>query len=535
MPEIDLQHASLADLVAGCDIDHSIGPVVDTQGGTAAGYARWQRFRQQQLSRYASLRNNPLVDGVSRLSAYLHYGMISPMRIAREAAQQATAGSQKFLDELLIWRELAYAFCFYRPDHGRWSALPDWARQSLQAHRNDKRPALYTWEQLARGQTHDELWNSAQQSLLKHGELHNNLRMTWGKAILNWQATPQQALRTIVDLNHRFALDGRDPASYGGILWCLGQFDRPFEPEQAVLGSVRPRPTTSHAQRLDSVAYASKIGRPRCAIVPRVAVVGAGMSGLIAARTLCDSGMKVTVFEKSGGVGGRMATRQLNGQSAFDHGAQYFTVRDARFRRYVDSWIEQGLVSCWPADFHSQAGVVVLRDGVLQADSNSVDRFVGVPGMNSVCQHLAQGLELRLQTRASRVQLRQGELTLFAEQGPSLGSFEQLVLAIPAPQALPMIEQSPELVAAIANINMHPCWAVMATFEQPLTNAWVGAFLHDSFLSWAARNHTKPGRNPAAEQFGHPCPQHMEPRESGSRSTADCARNAARILASVRT
>lgn len=132
---------------------------------------------------------------------------------------------------------------------GRW--VPTWAQKALQAGTRDPRPYLHTWEELSRGQTHDPWWNAAQQSLVRHGGLHNNLRMTWGKAILNWTRSPQQALRMLIDLNHRFALDGRDPASYGGILWCLGQFDRPFQPPQPILGTVRPRPTAGHAQRLD--------------------------------------------------------------------------------------------------------------------------------------------------------------------------------------------------------------------------------------------------------------------------------------------
>ncbi len=91
--------------------------------------------------------------------------------------------------------------------------------------------------------------------MLLHGELHNNVRMTWGKAILNWTADAKSALSTIIDLNHRFALDGRDPASFGGILWCLGQFDRPFPPARPILGTVRDRSTGQHAERLDVNRY----------------------------------------------------------------------------------------------------------------------------------------------------------------------------------------------------------------------------------------------------------------------------------------
>jgi photolyase PhrII len=196
---IDLQSADLAALVAGCEIDHSIGPVPETVGGSSAGYTRWDRFRRNGLRQYHQRRNSPLVDGVSRLSPYLHCGMVAPQRIAREAAEAGGEGAEKYLDELLIWRELAYAFCFYRPDHTRLSVLPSWAQQTLHEHAEDPRPALFDWETLARGRTGDAVWDAAQRSLLIHGELHNNVRMTWGKAVLQWTAGPRKALNMLID------------------------------------------------------------------------------------------------------------------------------------------------------------------------------------------------------------------------------------------------------------------------------------------------------------------------------------------------
>jgi photolyase PhrII len=499
---LDLQSADLDELVARCRIDHAVGPVVDTVGGSTAGYQRWKNFRDNGLRSYARRRNDALVDGVSRMSPYLHYGMVSPLRIAREAAEPDHRGSQKFLDELLIWRELAYAFCFHREDHDQWSALPEWARATLQARAADPRPAIYSWEELARGQTADALWNAAQLSLLRQGELHNNVRMTWGKAILNWTASPQQALQRIIDLNHRYALDGRDPASYGGILWCLGQFDRPFPPEQPVLGTVRPRPTGQHAKRLDQERYGKRVSAVRYDRVPQVAVIGAGMSGLFAARTLADHGLPVTVFEKSRGVGGRMATRRADEGVSFDHGAQYFTVRDERFRRYVDSWQQQGLVARWP---DPQAGpgqrIVVLKDGQLVSESESTARFVGLPAMNAVGKHLAADLPIRLKTRIAEILPANDELELVDDQGQSCGRFQRLVVSAPAGQTAELLTHFPALAAAAGSCRMDPCWAAMATFPQALTDQWVGAFLHDSFLVWTARNQTKPGRRDHVEQL----------------------------------
>jgi deoxyribodipyrimidine photolyase len=178
---VDLKTVDLADVIRHCEVDHAVGPIGHSIGGSTAGYARWEEFKRDKLQRYARDRNDALCDGVSRISAYLHYGMVSPLRIAREAALIGGAGAEKYLDELLVWRELAYIFCLYRKDYQSTSALPQWAARTLTEHEVDVRPALLDWETLARGQTGDLLWDAAQRSLLRQGELHNNVRMTWGK------------------------------------------------------------------------------------------------------------------------------------------------------------------------------------------------------------------------------------------------------------------------------------------------------------------------------------------------------------------
>jgi len=497
---LDLREADLEELVARCDIDHSVGPVTDTIGGSEAGYHRWNQFKEKSLRRYARQRNNPLLNGASRLSAYLHYGMVSPFRIAREAAEFDNEGAEKYLDELLIWRELAYTFCFYRADHDQWSAIPDWAQATLVQHATDDRPETYSWEQLARGKTSSELWNAAQKSLLMHGELHNNVRMTWGKSLLNWQRSPQESLTTIIDLNHRYALDGRDPASYGGILWCLGQFDRPFEPEQEIIGSVRPRPISDHAGRLDTEKYYRKVSVPRFAPVPHVAIVGAGISGLFAARALRDHGLKVTVFEKSRGAGGRMSTRRVEGGGTFDHGAQYFTARDKRFIRYVDSWLQEGIVAKWPdEELGAEQKIVVLEGGEQISESSVQARFIGVPTMNSICKHLAKDVEIQFQTRVAKVIAGNKKIELVGEASHSLGAFNRLLVTAPAAQSAELLSGFPDLAARISSVKMNPCWATMVSFASPVTDQWVGAFLRSKILSWVARNGTKPGRRSDVE------------------------------------
>ena len=485
---VDL-NADLAELISVCDIDHAVGPVSDTVGGSAAGYARWGAFKAQRLKDYADDRNNALRDGVSRMSAYLHYGMVSPLRLAREAALVHGAGADKYLDELLIWRELAYAFCYYRRNHESTSALPTWAIKTLADHEQDARPALLDWETLARGQTGDPLWDAAQRSLLMRGELHNNVRMTWGKAMVQWTPDAATALRLLIDLNHRYALDGRDPASYGGLLWCLGQFDRPHLPPNPIFGTVRTRPTTEHAYRLDPHKYLAKVTRAQHqSPTPRVAVIGAGISGLIAARTLRDHGLEVTVFEKSRGSSGRAATRRGEHGLQFDHGAQYFTARDPHFIRTVEAWIEHGVVAEWAAQ------IVEIRAGGVYPKQDQPRRLVGLPGMAALGRHLATNLPVNFETKIVQLNRIDGIWNLTDAAGSTHGPFQHVILTLPAPQAAELLGAHPFAAEAQA-VPMTPCWAVLLAFEHRIDAPWDGAFVNDSPLAWVARDSSKPGRN----------------------------------------
>ncbi len=481
-------------LIAGCDIDHSIPPVSHTRGGFKAGYERWEAFKRSGLKKYDKLRNNALVDGVSRMSAYLHYGMVSPMRLAREAFHHGSEGAEKYLDEMLVWRELAYSFCFYVPEHDQPSSIPVWAVHTLRKHQSDPREALYSWDELAHGLTNDAFWNAAQRSLMQLGELHNNVRMTWGKALLGWTAHAANALQMMIDLNHRYALDGRDPASYGGILWCLGQFDRPFSPEQPILGSVRPRPTAEHARRLDPTAYSSKINKA-AAKPESIAVVGAGLAGLTCALTLARQGFRVSLLDKSRGPAGRMSTRRTD-HSQFDHGAQYFTVRTELFSRYVESWLDQAVVDRWDAN------IATFQNG--QRGENSVcERFVATPNMNSLGKHLAEQFthlrgDIRYETHVQRIEKQSGGWVILDTNANSLGVFDQVVVALPAPQAAMLLntddEQLRSVSQALSEQLYDPCWAVMAVLAHQLDVDWGGAFVNSGSIRWVARNQTKPGR-----------------------------------------
>lgn len=253
--------AATALALAGCEVDHTVPPVA-TRGGREAAMARLHAFTADGLQHYAERRRDPSDDGgSSRLSPYLHYGQLSPARVVRavrEAAPPAQAAA--FLNEMVVWRELALNFCWYDRRYGALDALPDWTRRSMHEHERDPRPALYTLGELERGATHDELWNAAQQELVRTGMIHNLVRMLWGKSVLTWTRGYEAALSWLIHLNDRFALDGRDPNSYAGIQWCFGKFDRPFAP-RPVWGMIRPMSLERARKRPGIAAYVRRWGR----------------------------------------------------------------------------------------------------------------------------------------------------------------------------------------------------------------------------------------------------------------------------------
>ena len=220
-----------------------------------------------------------------------------------------------------------------------------------------------------------------------------------------------------------------------------------------------------------------------------VAVVGAGVAGLLCAQTLAHHRVPVTVFEKSRGVGGRSATRRVDAWS-FDHGAQYFTVRDARIARLVESWRDEGLVELWQ-------GTVVMREaGQWHPTSSDVHRWVAVPGMSALGAHLASGLRVHRNTMVDRVERVGHQWRVTSGAGDDLGSFDVVLACVPAPQALRLLAPvSPALAREAGAAQMHPTWATMLVLAERPSVAWDGAFLnHDETLSWICRNASKPGR-----------------------------------------
>jgi deoxyribodipyrimidine photo-lyase len=254
------------------NFDRSVKPVDTFRGGTHAAMRRLRYFVEHQLADYETARRRPEINGTSQLSPYLHFGHISPLRIALEAKSAVDAGKvpkaayDAYIGELIGWRELAVNFVTYsRAKYDSFECAEPWAEKTLREHLRDKRETEYTYDQLERSATHDPLWNAAQLQMVRYGWMHNILRMYWGKKILEWTPTPARAFEWAVLLNDTYELDGRDPNSYAGIAWAIaGKFDRPWF-EREIFGTVRYMSGESTGKKFDSRLYMALVANPQMA------------------------------------------------------------------------------------------------------------------------------------------------------------------------------------------------------------------------------------------------------------------------------
>ncbi len=266
--------------LATLPIDHhvKVSPLV---GGTMAGRTRVKSFVKAKLEHYLD-RNQPELDVASGLSPYLHFGHTSAHEVFQRTIKQeswnpslvaekangsnsgwwgGSAPFESFMDELITWRELGYNMCWQRSDYDQYESLPAWAQKSLAEHTRDQREHIYSLEEFELSRTHDELWNAAQRQLVREGKMHNYLRMLWGKKILEWTARPEDALEVMIELNNKYALDGRNPNSYSGIFWVLGRYDRAWGPERPIFGKIRYMSSDNTARKVRVKAYLRQHGR----------------------------------------------------------------------------------------------------------------------------------------------------------------------------------------------------------------------------------------------------------------------------------
>jgi deoxyribodipyrimidine photo-lyase len=242
-------------------LDRTVKPVDSFTGGTHAAVKRLHEFVDRDLATYDKTRNHPEVDATSRLSPYLHFGHIGPITIAlavEKAFKQGKvpqAARDSYISELIGWRELAVNFVKFTENYDSFECAEPWARKTLMEHARDRREHLYSIEQLERSETQDELWNAAQNQMVKFGWMHNYMRMYWGKKILEWAPNPATAFDWAVILNDKYELDGRDPNGYAGIAWAVvGKHDRPWF-NRPVFGTIRSMTAASTAKKFDAQAY----------------------------------------------------------------------------------------------------------------------------------------------------------------------------------------------------------------------------------------------------------------------------------------
>ncbi len=264
-------------------INHKIGKI-ELQGTRQAALGKLGQFIQYGLSKYDEHRNDPDEGAASGLSPWLHFGKISEYEIVDAVFDHQPKGwsldditfnkgstggffngdpnVDAFLDEVITWREVGFHFAHHEPNYDQYESLPDWALETLEKHKDDPREYIYELEEFAQSQTHDEIWNAAQTQLREEGVMQNYLRMLWGKKVLEWTPNPETALAYLIELNNRYAIDGRDPNSYSGIFWIFGRFDRAWQ-ERPIYGKTRYMTSDSTRRKLKLQQYLDKYGNQK--------------------------------------------------------------------------------------------------------------------------------------------------------------------------------------------------------------------------------------------------------------------------------
>jgi deoxyribodipyrimidine photo-lyase len=259
---------AIPSLVAACEIDHTIPPSIEYKGGSKEATRRLDRFLEDRLRLYARESGQPSKHATSTLSPYLHFGHISTLEIAlavREHAGEHRLIPDEFLEQLIVRRELAFNFARFAGDQiESLDLLPDWCKATMAKHAADPRPYLYTPQQFEHAKTHDALWNAAQRELLLRGTIHGYYRMYWGKKIIEWSPTYEEAFRTMIHLHDVYALDGRDPNTYTNVLWCFGLHDRPWA-ERPIFGQLRYMSLEGMKRKTDVDAYIAEISSLKAA------------------------------------------------------------------------------------------------------------------------------------------------------------------------------------------------------------------------------------------------------------------------------
>lgn len=285
-PKADMMLGNIEKTISGLDIDHEVG-AIDMTGTRKAALGKLGHFIGHSLLEYDEKRNHPDKKKTSGLSPWLHFGKISEYEIVKAALDHQPEGwtledltpnggknsgffngdgnIESFLDEVITWREVGFHFAHHVDNYDEFESLPNWARTTMEEHKNDVREYVYTLEEFELSKTHDEIWNAAQTQLREEGIIHNYLRMLWGKKIIEWTPDHRTALEYMIELNNKYAIDGRDPNSYSGIFWCFGRFDRAWQ-EREIFGKLRYMTSESTRKKVKLDQYLAKYGNQKSMI-----------------------------------------------------------------------------------------------------------------------------------------------------------------------------------------------------------------------------------------------------------------------------
>lgn len=259
--KMELESIEISDLdktISSLNIDKSVNKSDHFRGGTSQAKKLIDEFIEKSLEKYEEEGNNPENNAASNLSPYLHFGQISPIHVSLKILRTNAVEKHKFLEQLIIRRELAINFVYYNKNYDSFLCLPEWAKKTLTLHTLDERKYNYTLKQLENAQTHDQYWNAAQKEMLKTGKMSGYMRMYWGKKIIEWTKKPEDAFKTALYLNNKYELDGRDPNGYTGVAWCFGKHDRPWS-RRAIFGNVRYMNDKGLERKFDMQKYLQRV------------------------------------------------------------------------------------------------------------------------------------------------------------------------------------------------------------------------------------------------------------------------------------
>ncbi|AUD63881.1 hypothetical protein BK010_09885 [Tenericutes bacterium MO-XQ] len=251
-------------LIKKMNIDHTVKKSIYYKGGYKEASRRFSEFILEKSDLYPE-SNDPSLDATSHMSIYLHFGQISSLELlerlylALEQGQIKGESFDQYVEQLLIRRELAFNYVFYQEEYDQFEHMTeDWAYQTMEAHVNDKKTYIYDLSNYEEYNTHDPYFNTAMKEMVVTGYMHNYMRMYWAKKIIEWSPSFKKAYETILYLNNKYFIDGRDPNSYTGVAWCFGKHDRAWT-EREIFGKLRYMNDKGLERKFNIEKYVEKI------------------------------------------------------------------------------------------------------------------------------------------------------------------------------------------------------------------------------------------------------------------------------------